>query len=82
MADRSFFDLVPPDLFANELRERGYRLPFAPDPEDLGSVLDAGGNHVFTVDVNGDREDADADATRRLIIAAVNHCAGFKTEAR
>ncbi|MDI6834873.1 MAG: hypothetical protein QMD99_04045 [Rhizobiaceae bacterium] len=82
MADRSFFDLVSPDLYANELRERGYRLPFAPDPDDMGSVLDAGGNHVFTVDVNSDREDADADATRRLIITAVNHCAGFKTEAR
>lgn len=82
MAEVNSFRAVAEEAFAAGLRDLGYRLPLAPDPDDMGSVLDAGGNHVFTVDVNGERSDADTDATRRLIITAVNHCAGFKTEAR
>lgn len=51
--------------------------PLRLDPENVGVILDDDGRDFATVDVNGEREDGQADAIARLIVLALNRYGGF-----
>lgn len=58
-------------------RDQNVALPLRLSDEDIGVILDDDGVDVVTVDVNGDRPNAQANAIAMMIISAVNHLAGL-----
>ena len=68
------------DGFARSLARHGVKLPLRMSAEEIGVVVDADGEDVFTVDVNGDLSDEGATEIAFLIMLAVNTCGGQKAE--
>ena len=56
------------------------KLPLRPCDEDVGVVLDDDGCDVFTVDSNGQRDDAVVSALAFTLASMINIAAGFDEE--
>lgn len=52
-------------------------MPLRTDPNEIGVVLDDDGRDVLTIDVNGERDDVDADRIAQLLVATLNKIGGF-----
>lgn len=68
--------LSPAGVFA-AFSANDVRLPLSPSAVDIGVILDADGNEVFTVDVNGERPDEETSSIAELLVDLVNTVAGF-----
>lgn len=82
MTDLRFEQSATTDAFVAELAALDVVLPLRLSREDLGVVLDATGEDVFTVDSNGDRPDDQVEAIAQWIVCAVNTCGGYRAEPR
>ena len=78
MSDLRVSDPTISSQFVALLQEQNVRLPLRMADEDVGVVLDADGRDVFTVDVNRERGDLEANLIAEWIVLAVNTCGGFK----
>ena len=80
MGDFRFERSATTDAFVAELAALDVALPLRPSEADLGVVLDANGDDVFTVDSNGDRPDDQVAKIALWIVCAVNTCGGYRAE--
>lgn len=60
--------------------DQNVELPLCLSDDDVGVVLDRHGCDVFTVDVNNERPDEEAQSIAFLIVECVNEAAGFTEE--
>lgn len=65
------------DRFAVGLKKQGVVLPLRFGDEDSCTAVDANGHVVFTVDVNREMPDLQAEEITVRILQAINVCGGF-----
>jgi len=80
MADLRAENPATTEQFAKLMADQGVRLPLGLDPDNIGVVVDANGNGIITVDVNGELPDDQADKIAACVMLAVNTCGGFRAE--
>lgn len=78
---------MPQTIFENPVSAPGYcaafaghnvALPLKPSDADLGTLLDAHGRDVLTIDVNSERSEDEVVALTAYLCMAINQAAGFK----
>ena len=70
---------TPYEKFIAELAALNVKLPVNVTSE-VGVIADADDRAFLTVDVNGEREDAEVEQIALWIVLAINTCGGFKGE--
>lgn len=67
--------------YQTAFRANNVELPLRPSNVEIGVLVDAQGNDVITIDVNGARPDSEVEALTAYLCMAINQSGGYRVVA-